>query len=399
MEFLRNLSITDVGRPRLGIALATCLVAGCGDDPVGPGPSPVPEITRVASVAVPANYGLHDTFVRDGIAFLSVWNTGVTILDVGGGEAGGTPAAPVEITTFQPSNGSLSAPAIHNAWWFHNPVTTERRYLFLGQEGPAVIGSSASGDLKVLDVTDLSAPEEVAFYRVAGAGAHNFWMDEAQQVLYAAFYNGGVAALDVSGVLAGDLASRELARVQPGGAGNTYVWGVMLAGDRLWASDMVSGFWALHPSTLATLGGGGNVPERFGSDLWVHGSYAYTGTWGGAPRSGNFGNMLKIWQVTTGAPVLVETLIFPGVRTISDVEVSDDGAVLVVSAEGDAGAGLYAFRLTDPSRPELAGFTHVSSGLHTASLARIDGRLYAFAARNPPSPALHVYDVSSVIDD
>jgi hypothetical protein len=31
-------------------------------------------------------------------------------------------------------------------------------------------------------------------YRVPGAGAHNFWMDEPRQVLSAAFYNGGVVA-------------------------------------------------------------------------------------------------------------------------------------------------------------------------------------------------------------
>jgi len=45
--------------------------------------------TLVSEVPVPANYGAHDTFVRDGIAFHCAWNTGVLILDVGNGMAGG----------------------------------------------------------------------------------------------------------------------------------------------------------------------------------------------------------------------------------------------------------------------------------------------------------------------
>jgi hypothetical protein len=53
-------------------------------------------------------------------------------------------------------------------------------------------------------------------------------------------------ALDVSGALSGDLSSRLIARSQPGGAGNTYVWGVMLANGHLYASDMLSGLWELN---------------------------------------------------------------------------------------------------------------------------------------------------------
>ena len=49
-------------------------------------------------------------------------------------------------------------------------------------------------------------------------------MDEPHQILYAAYYSAGVVALDVSGTLQGDLGGRELARVQVGGPGNTFVW-------------------------------------------------------------------------------------------------------------------------------------------------------------------------------
>ena len=193
------------------------------------------------------DYGIHDTFVRDGIAFAFVWNTGVVIYDVGNGIRGGSPSAPVEISRLRTAaNGIPRGRAVHNGWWFHNPVTGERRYLFIGQEGASVFGSKASGDIHVVDVSDLAHPVEVGFFHLNGAGTHNFWMDEEKQILYAAYYNAGVVALDVSGTLTGDLsASRLLSQLKPGGAGNTFTWGVQLANGFLYAIDMLSGLWQL----------------------------------------------------------------------------------------------------------------------------------------------------------
>ena len=193
------------------------------------------------------NYSIHDTFVRDGIAFAFVWNDpGLVIYDVGNGIGGGTPALPVELSRFIMSDrGICCGPSTHNGWWFHNPVTGERRYLFVGQEGQSVLGSSSSGDIHVLDVLDLAHPREVAFFHLNGAGTHNFWMDEERQILYAAYYNGGVVALDVSGTLQGNLSNRLLSRIRPGGAGNTFTWGVQLANGFLYAIDMLSGLWQL----------------------------------------------------------------------------------------------------------------------------------------------------------
>jgi len=201
--------------------------------------------TVVSTLLVPANYGAHDQLVRDGLAFSFVWNTGVRIYDVGNGVRGGTPEHPALVSSFVTSATGSDAPEVHNGWWFHNPNTGEKRYLFIGQEGPGGIGSSSRGDIHVVDVSDLTTPVEVAFYHMPDAGTHNFWMDEQKQVLYAAYYNGGVVALDVSGTLTGDLAGREIARIQPGGVGNTYVWGVQLANGSLYASDMLSGLWQL----------------------------------------------------------------------------------------------------------------------------------------------------------
>ena len=194
---------------------------------------------------IPPNYGIHDTFVRDGLAFVFAWDEGVIIYDVGDGIRGGSASAPVEVSRIVTSNRG-NTPSAHNGWWFHNPVTGEHRYLFVGQEGLGTVGSQSSGDIHVVDVSDLSHPSEVAFFHLNGAGTHNFWVDEPRQVLYAAYYNAGVIALDISGTLSGDLSSRLLSQIRPGGAGNTYTWGVQLANGSLYAIDMLSGLWQLN---------------------------------------------------------------------------------------------------------------------------------------------------------
>jgi hypothetical protein len=203
-------------------------------------------ITLAATVPIPPDYGIHDTYVRDGLAFVFAWNTGVIIYDVGNGIRGGSPSSPREVGRLITSDGGVDAgPEVHNGWWFHNPVRGEERYLFIGQEGPGIPGSQSSGDIHVVDVSDLPRPLEVAFFHLEGAGPHNFWMDEQRQILYAAYYNAGVVALDVSGTLQGDLSSRLISQIRPGGAGNTYTWGVQLAGGSLYAVDMLSGLWQL----------------------------------------------------------------------------------------------------------------------------------------------------------
>ena len=202
-------------------------------------------ITTASSTPIPDNYCIHDTYVRDGYAFVFAWDEGLYIFDVGNGSHGGTPAAPVRLS----KTGSVSSPAFggetHNGWWFWNPVTSEKRYLFIGQEGPGAVGASSSGDIHVVDVSNLAAPAEVGFFHIPGAGTHNFWLDEPNQRLYAAYYNAGVVAVDISCTLSGDLGYREIARTQPGGSGNTYTWGVQLYNGSLYAIDMLSGLWQL----------------------------------------------------------------------------------------------------------------------------------------------------------
>jgi hypothetical protein len=202
--------------------------------------------TLVHREPIEPNYSIHDTFVRDGLAFVFAWDEGVIIYDVGNGLRGGSPSAPVEVSRLITSATSASSPAVHNGWWFHNQVTGERRYLFIGQEGPAAVPTRSSGDIHVVDVSDLANPREVAFFHINGAGTHNFWVDETRQILYAAYYNAGVVAIDISGTLSGDLSSRLLSQIRPGGSGNTFTWGVQLANGYLYAIDMVSGLWQLR---------------------------------------------------------------------------------------------------------------------------------------------------------
>jgi len=376
-------------------AILAAVSAACGSDGA-PISGPPGTVSKVAEVPVPANYGQHDQFIRAGLAFLCSWNTGLQIYDVGDGRAGGSPSDPRFISKIVTAGGE-----VHNAWWYWAP-TGDKRYVFVGQEGPGGIGTISSGDIHVVDISNIAAPVEVATYHQAGAGTHNFWVDEKNQILYAAYYNGGVVALDVSGTLAGDLASREIARIAPGGAGKTYVWGVQLYGNGdLYVTDMLSGFWQirLNGNAFQVLGGGNNVPDRYGSDQWVANGYAYSGTWGN--RAGAPGNAVKIWRLDAGgAPVLVDSIITSGIGTVSDVEVSADNRMLMFSAENGPGAGIYFYSLvTDPAHPAFLGsypVTDNTGGVHTATFAEIGGHRYVFAARDPASPSMLVLDVTAL---
>lgn len=350
----------------------------------------------VAQVAIPPNYGIHDTFVRDGLAFVSAWNTGVQIYDVGNGIVGGSPSFPVLAGTIGVTGG-----AVHNSWWFHNPNTGEKKYLFLGQEGPGIVGTAASGDIFVMDVTDLRKPVQVATFHRSGYGTHNFWVDEQAEILYAAYYNGGVLALDISGTLSGSLSGRVLSFYPPN-PDSTYVWGVQEHSGSVYASDMLNGLYQLSSNggVLSTVAGGGNVPERYTSELWIHGTTAYTGTWGLRTSGGPSvpGNALKIWQLdATGAPVLADSIIRGGIITVSDVEVSRDGHVLLFSGENGTGSGIYLYDLADPLHPTFLAQAAVSTGIHTATFGDIGGRVFVFGAKNPSNPALMIWDVTDQI--
>jgi hypothetical protein len=209
----------------------------------------------VASLQMGAPY-IHDVFVRDGLLFTGEWNNGLGIWDIGGGGTGGTVAVPKRLAQLPTIGGE-----VHNMWWFHDPVTTSKRYVFVGEEGPGIIGSGSAGDVHVVDISTITAPVEVARYSVSNAGTHNFSMDEANGLLYAAYYNGGVRVLDVRGDLGAcsapqktsdgrcDLTLMGREKAVFSGNGSVYVWGVHWTPTGMFASDMLNGLWRITPAT------------------------------------------------------------------------------------------------------------------------------------------------------
>jgi hypothetical protein len=220
---------------------------------------------------------VHDTHVRDGLLFTANWDEGMVVWDIGGGGRGGSISAPVRMGAVvtrasDPSQGA----SVHNILWLH--TDGRKRFVAVGEEltTGATIGNSSAGDVHIVDMNDLANPgswREVATYRVPNAGTHNFVADEARGILYVAYYDGGVRALDVRGDLGSctaaerttdgrcDLAKmgRELGVALAGSpvtrdprtnrSSPPFVWGVDLSGDALWASDMMGGLFKLRAIT------------------------------------------------------------------------------------------------------------------------------------------------------
>ena len=197
---------------------------------------------------------VHDVFVRDGILMVALWNDGMSIFDIGGGGAGGTVSNPKLLGNVKTVGGK-----VHNVWWFRDNADGTKRFAFVGEEGPGSIGSTSVGDIHVVDVSDLTNPHEVSFFNVPGAGTHNFSVDEDRGVLFAAYYNGGVRAINVRGdigrcdaIMKSDdgrcdlkKMGREVAHALTDTGMAVYIWGVVSAGTKLYASDMLNGLWRI----------------------------------------------------------------------------------------------------------------------------------------------------------
>lgn len=217
-----------------------------------------PTAPREVFTKVTGNPFVHDTFIRDGLLFVALWDDGMEIWDVGACGNGASPEAPRVLGGVRTINGH-----VHNIWWYHDQ-NGSKRFAFVGEEGPGTIGSISRGDIHVVDISDPTAPKEVAFYHVPGAGTHNFSVDETNGVLYAAYYNGGVRAIDVRGdlgtcpaneqVIDGStnlvrcdlrLMGRELGIGLVDLNRGIYVWGVQYLNGTVYASDMLNGIWKL----------------------------------------------------------------------------------------------------------------------------------------------------------
>ena len=137
-----------------------------------------------------------------------------------------------------------------------------------------------------------------------------------------------------------------------------------------------------RPGVLTHLGQGA-VPERYTAEVWVRGTTAYTTSWG--TRAGTRGNAVKIWDVSANQPRLVDSVIVANATTTGDVQVSDDGSLMVVAIESNPNGGVAIYSMANPRAPQLLVRTtggELQNGVHTAEVARVNGVLYAFCAVN-----------------
>jgi hypothetical protein len=208
---------------------------------------------------------LHDIDVRDGLAYLSYWNDGLVILDVGNGVRNGSPAAPQLVAQFkynlddlyrnvEAEGGPGFIRGTHTAWRHGNYVFVADEVFSARPQGVIMPGmglGKANGRLHVVDVSDMANPREVAWYEPTDGGTHNIWI--AGDTLYMGDYQGGLRVLDISGELRGDLLAqdREVAHVHTGDSRGlvpnaAMAWGAFYHNGLVWVNDVFSGLWAIR---------------------------------------------------------------------------------------------------------------------------------------------------------
>ncbi len=221
---------------------------------------------RVGSFAL-ENPGrsIHDVWVVEGIAYSANWKDGVAAIDVGGGHRGGSPQNPVLMGQFPFPTGW------NHAVYPYRSESTGKFYIFAGDEAArtgrysplAEIGTGTPGyeneptrwrgwiHILEWDENFENPARLVGRYEVPEAGSHNIWIED--DVMYVAFYNGGLRVVDVSGELLGNLyrQGREIARFLPldpeGFLPNApQVWGAQPHKGHIFFSDRNSGLWAVR---------------------------------------------------------------------------------------------------------------------------------------------------------
>jgi hypothetical protein len=219
------------------------------------------QVARWETPRTSAGRMLHDIAVEDGLAYLSYWNDGLVVLDVGNGIKGGSPEDPRLVTQVkydlealyrdvEAAGGPGFIRGTHTAW-------RTGRYAIVGDEvfaarnnpaaGPGVLGfGRAYGRLQVVDLSDLAHPRIVAWYEPKDGGTHNVWV--AGDTLYLGDYQGGLRVVDISGELRGDLLrqGREIAHIHTGAReGQTpnvsMAWGAIYRDGYIYVPDMNAG--------------------------------------------------------------------------------------------------------------------------------------------------------------
>lgn len=212
------------------------------------------EVGRWGVAESPGRF-LQDITVRDGLAYLSYWNDGVQVLDVGNGMKGGSPAHPRQVSQFRYRTQWHDNPYGNTAYAFPYTSRAGKKYLFVADQ--IVPGNTdlsrrfeTGGFVHVFAVQNVQAPVEVARYTPAGTGVHSFWI--ANDTMYVAAWSGGVRAVDLSGGdLHGELRGREVASISTGDPHGAvpdvpFAWTVVPHGGNLFVTDFNSGLWILR---------------------------------------------------------------------------------------------------------------------------------------------------------
>ena len=214
-------------------------------------------------------HSIHDVWIEDGIAYSSNWADGVVAVDIGGlkfdeknrsqkqfnpllAKAGqGSPSNPIHLADLKDPNGHN-----HAAFPFKSQ-STDKFYIVGGDEWfpwrypgkPRPY--QPRGGFHFLDFTDPENPKEDAVYTITEAGSHNHWIQG--DTLIAAYYNGGLRIVDISGDLLGDLyrQGREIAfymSSHPEGhiPNSTNVWGAIPYKGYIYFTDMYSGLYCVR---------------------------------------------------------------------------------------------------------------------------------------------------------
>jgi hypothetical protein len=211
------------------------------------------------------NARLHDLWVHDGIAYSAQGGVGTVVVDVGNGKYGGTIEKPKLVTVYRVNSGHEIFPYFQKS--------TGKIYLFIGDEemsrtGRVWEGTSYSAELRnpagpvrggiaqtsggythIIDFTDPLKPIPVGRYHIEDYGSHDIIVQD--DVLYQAYYDGGVRVVDVSGELMGNLydQGREIAVFKPydpqGFTANApFVMNAMPWKGNVLFTDFNSGLWA-----------------------------------------------------------------------------------------------------------------------------------------------------------
>lgn len=214
------------------------------------------------------NSRVHDVWVHDGLAYSAEWETGVVVVDVGNGRWGGSIEEPVFVTSFPLTTGST------HAVFPYYQESTGRFLLIVGDErvqrrglawegtgpdhrqqydpatGKGGYPRATSGYTQIVDFSDPMNPVQLARYEVSEYGTHNMWVEN--DILYQAYYEGGVRMVDISGDLMGNLYTqgRELSvfkAFDPLGyiPNSAAAWGVMPWKGNIFFADINSGMWAV----------------------------------------------------------------------------------------------------------------------------------------------------------